>query len=256
MCFNVFYEKKEEAFAVLNIMKTKKLSYQREGLTSFNYKDSVFFKTNDYAFKIYHKGSEFKIYDGKKLDKEKAEKLQLIADKCLRIELSARNSYLSYIVNKVYLKEYLKTYNRVAAMVKRGVNYKKECKKKSIYEYEYYKNNILKSRKFYIYNNDKILNIMLYELYLQMVRKAKEFDIRYFDIELKEVNYGSSSYNVFLQNVRLYTLTGLKEMGLYSRSTFYRFRKKLINDSKNVLCSSYESIDFNFMKYFQLIKEI
>lgn len=75
------------------------------------YKTSLMYKTENYAFKIYHKGEEFEKHDAKELHKARRHKgndgidimeLQNWANRVLRYEVSFRRGMFNYVFNKLY----------------------------------------------------------------------------------------------------------------------------------------------------------
>ncbi len=122
LCFNQYFDSKEDALTYLSAQKKIRKKYIRE--TSNNKTDwntSIFLRTDDYTAKIYHKGSEYKSKTGelkhhKKINKQfsKAGKAPIFdtdfyqeeSDKILRYEISFKNSIISrYYKNEVFRKD-------------------------------------------------------------------------------------------------------------------------------------------------------
>lgn len=110
-CYNQVFNTTEDALEYMNQQKQVYKKYQRESSDSqVNYVNSIHYRNKMYSFKIYHKGSEYKLHDYKEL-KNKISKNQNaanleFANRTLRYEITFRNSYLSYSFNRdKYLKD-------------------------------------------------------------------------------------------------------------------------------------------------------
>src|SRR5205085_12548093 len=100
VCFNQVFKSKDDALLYLEYQKRLKKKYARdENGVMRGYETSLMYVTSRYSAKIYHKGTEYEKHDKKehlKYNKEKAtqyfktEKLQAIADRVLRYELTLR----------------------------------------------------------------------------------------------------------------------------------------------------------------------
>lgn len=106
-CFNQVFDSEKEALQYLEYQKRLKKKYMRIGSEPVKHKTSIFIKNDRYSFKIYHKGSEFRKNDYKRLEKSLyggASNPSLIhftnfADRILRYEMTFRDSYISQIYN-------------------------------------------------------------------------------------------------------------------------------------------------------------
>jgi len=125
ICWNEYFDCKEDAFKKLNLQKRVKKKHLRiQSKASKDHATSVFFNTRDYACKIYHKGTEYRSSKGEHLkhrswnkDIEKEgfhgrrikwdiEALTKHADNILRYEISFRDTYFSKVFwNKVFRKD-------------------------------------------------------------------------------------------------------------------------------------------------------
>jgi hypothetical protein len=112
ICYNQVFDSKEDSLEYLNQLRKLRKKFARAGSNySRDWQTSIMYKTDRYSFKVYHKGSEFKKNDGKKL-RELVESgaasfdvpyYQTFADKILRYEMTFRNSYMSYLyMNKLF----------------------------------------------------------------------------------------------------------------------------------------------------------
>ena len=107
VCFNQVFRTKVDALKYLEYQKRKCKKHARatrEGMQ--DYGTSLFYKTQRYSAKIYHKGSEYKVSDLKehlKINKEKnrqyfrTDEYQAFADRILRYEVTIRNMELNYM---------------------------------------------------------------------------------------------------------------------------------------------------------------
>lgn len=135
LCYNQFFDTKQDALKYLEYQKMIRKSYIRDSTNiKHTYVDSVYIVTQDYTAKIYHKGNEFKRNDRKKLlainkkygrtvfkieSDENGEGMQSIADRCLRYEIEFRNGLLSDIYRKNYLWSDSKEWNRTKQLYKK-----------------------------------------------------------------------------------------------------------------------------------------
>lgn len=147
-CFNQFFDTKEDALKYLQYQKRLKKNFTRENNKGAQtYETSIFYNTDRYSVKIYHKGTEYQKKDKKQHEKINNEarvkgerspfniaELSNVADKILRYELTTRKTFMSYLYRtKIYLVNdkfwilYKKNY-----LLMRSINQKFEnaCKKK------------------------------------------------------------------------------------------------------------------------------
>ncbi len=114
LCFNIVFPNEMEALSYLELQKNIKKKYSRDNTQSKQeYATSLFFLNNDYSFKIYHKGSEYRKNDRKQHDKANkpfiakgkeapfpVSDLQNFANRILRCEMTFRSSYMSKLFNQ------------------------------------------------------------------------------------------------------------------------------------------------------------
>ena len=145
LCFNQFFQNKEDALEYLEYQK--KITKKRSRLGSDVFKGGVYntgvsYQTKAWSFKIYHKGTE---YDSKKGDKKKhkalneafsgkqgnvqfpVEKFQKIADTILRYEITFRPQRISTLFrrklfrpNNIHYRQELKQYKKIDSLSKGG----------------------------------------------------------------------------------------------------------------------------------------
>lgn len=102
----VFYDK-ETAISYLAQLKRIAQKHWRDDPSKVSsYGSTIYYKTREYTFKIYHKGAEFKKNDGKEIKKlikknlvthDEIQEIQSVADRMVRYEMEFRNSYINRI---------------------------------------------------------------------------------------------------------------------------------------------------------------
>lgn len=104
LCYNQFFLSKEDALRYLAEQKGLNRHYARSDANTFDayYNTTVSYKTDNYSFKIYHKGTEFRKNDYSKLLKKNPKNLDLPelaekADLILRYEITARSGLMNYL---------------------------------------------------------------------------------------------------------------------------------------------------------------
>lgn len=104
LCFNQFFLNKGDALRYLDEQRNLNLQYARSDTNKFQqYGDTtVQYHTDNYSFKIYHKGTEFKKNDYLKLCKNNPKGFNLehirdTSDRILRYEMTCRKGLLNYI---------------------------------------------------------------------------------------------------------------------------------------------------------------
>lgn len=110
LCYNQFFNCKEDSLQYLNEQKKLLVKYARSsGNRCRTYNDESFvYVTRRYSFKVYHKGTEFRKHDYKEIVKRKNPfnyPLQYFldeSDKILRYEMTFRASYLQYLTKEAY----------------------------------------------------------------------------------------------------------------------------------------------------------
>ncbi|MCW3106620.1 MAG: hypothetical protein JWQ09_1126 [Segetibacter sp.] len=109
ICYNQFFNSKEDALSYLDEQKKLLVKYARSSKNNYrSYDTSLMYITKRYSFKIYHKGTEFEKNDYKELVKNGNPKdlpLQYFLDQSdciLRYEMTFRRSMLNYLVNHYF----------------------------------------------------------------------------------------------------------------------------------------------------------
>lgn len=139
LCFNQIFDTKENALRYLEEQKSINIKHARSDSNKFvAYSESddlgvqtaqtIFYKTKDYSFKIYHKGSEFAKNDLKQLLKANPFKFHLqelhdLADRMLRYELTARKGLFNYLLDRVKTDQNI---DRVQFIKKCNLKYQKK----------------------------------------------------------------------------------------------------------------------------------
>jgi len=104
LCYNQIFESKEDALKFLARQKEMNIAFARSDKNRFEAYGSttIQYKTQNYSFKIYHKGTEFEKNDFKKLAKRNPAglnlpELQKYANRMLRYEMTIRKGGLNYV---------------------------------------------------------------------------------------------------------------------------------------------------------------
>ena len=105
LCYNQFFNSKEDALNYLDEQKKLLASKRSKDNKVRSYDSSIMYTTRRYSFKIYHKGTEFERHDYKKLLKRNPLNYPLgyFLDNShciLRYEMTFRSSYLSYLMQQ------------------------------------------------------------------------------------------------------------------------------------------------------------
>lgn len=101
LCLNQAFDTKMDALLFIDECKRITFPYEHES-NKYIYRTSVMFVGRSYSFKIYHKGTEFK----KQKNVKNKEKIQPLADRVVRYELTFQKKYLSYLFRtKVYCND-------------------------------------------------------------------------------------------------------------------------------------------------------
>lgn len=154
---------KDDALEYLAQLQKVKKKWTRDNSNLSNWKTTMMFKTNDYSFKVYHKGSEFKKNDRKQIVKTKlkydVDHLQEFADRILRYEFTIRNAYTSYLfMSRLFRKDchlwqsaykLYKKYKSVKQTPK-YLEWRRTITQEEKRQIDYVKSIIYKSKKFYL----------------------------------------------------------------------------------------------------------
>lgn len=104
LCFNQFFLSKEDSLRYLEEQRNLNIHYARSEKNKFGVPghSTVSYITDNYSFKIYHKGIEFRKNDYKKLIKNNPKNLDIHdiaeqSDKILRYEITCRKGLLNYL---------------------------------------------------------------------------------------------------------------------------------------------------------------
>lgn len=105
LCFNQFFDTKADAIGYLNELKRVKRSHERPDTQKImNYNSGIYSVNRLFTWKIYHKGTEFKKHDKKKLKGKNIDisLLQETADKIVRYELEVKRPLINYLYKEKY----------------------------------------------------------------------------------------------------------------------------------------------------------
>lgn len=148
LCFNQYFQSKQDALDYLKYQKRVKKSYIRD--TSKNKVDwgsSIFLQSRNYVAKIYHKGKEYESSGGEKKHHDQINKsarrevfptelLQNEADRILRYEISFKNGYLSRIYKKKVFRKKCPVHSVFKECYKMYKSVEKKCDRLSKQEYQ------------------------------------------------------------------------------------------------------------------------
>lgn len=127
-CYNQFFMSEYDALTYLKEQKEIASKYNRSARNGVQYDTSLFYNVDKYSFKIYHKGTEFSKHDKKELGAKNPtgfaiERLQEIANRVLRYEITFRNSMFGYLwEQKELYKKYMKFYSREGVQWERAMS--------------------------------------------------------------------------------------------------------------------------------------
>lgn len=116
-CYNQFFNNKADALMYLDEQKKLVETYARSSKNSFRtYATSLMYVTQNYSFKIYHKGTEFERHDYKELQKRNKQNHDLKAlyehSQCiLRYEMTFRCKMLNYLATHNFMNSKSENYN-------------------------------------------------------------------------------------------------------------------------------------------------
>lgn len=103
-CFNKILSSRDEAMLYISHLKRIRKKFLRSTKIPAAYHNGVYFAHDDYTFKIYHKGDEFKVHDRNKLRAEysepQLERLQNFADRMVRYELECKPGLMNTVFKR------------------------------------------------------------------------------------------------------------------------------------------------------------
>lgn len=112
LCINQIFDSRVDAMRYIDCLKRTKKKRSRDISKDRVYDTTgVYYASDNFTIKIYHKGSEFEKNDRKELEERKVfnedqiDALKKLADKTVRYEMEFRNKYISSIyINKIFRK--------------------------------------------------------------------------------------------------------------------------------------------------------
>lgn len=119
LCYNQFFNSKEDALQYLNEQEKLLIKFARSSknkVRKWN-DESWTYVTRRWSFKVYHKGTEFAKHDYRQLVKDNhfnynLQYLKDTSDRILRYEMTIRNTYLNYILKQQFYSSKEKTENQ------------------------------------------------------------------------------------------------------------------------------------------------
>lgn len=103
-CFNKMFSSRDEAMLYIADLRKVRKKFLKSTKIPASYHNGVYFVHDDYTFKIYHKGDEFRVHDKNELKKlysvDQLERLQGFADRMVRYEMEARTGLMNTVFKK------------------------------------------------------------------------------------------------------------------------------------------------------------
>lgn len=299
LCFNQIFDTKENALRYLEEQKNINIKNARSDSNKFvaytetddlgvQSASTIFYKTKDYSFKIYHKGTEFKKNDLRQLLKGNPLKLHLeevsdLADRILRYELTARKGLFNYLLDRVQTQE---NKERVQFIKKCNLKYKKKGAEIITFSYSYFlesdfdyyidykyvsledmtdmKNNTFSKGLFCTIFNFFWDKVKTYQISLKMnvsdisklIMKKYDESKDHFKLKDRQIELGNQSQLVMLALLTQFTdIHALK--GIIPDRTFYRYKSRLkeLGINPNSHTNIFDIPVLTYDRYFDLFRK-
>lgn len=295
-CFNQIFDTKENALRYLEEQKNINIKNARSDSNKFvaysetddlgvQTSQTIFYKTKDYSFKIYHKGSEFQKNDLKQLLKANPFKLHLqelsdLADRILRYELTARKGLFNYLFDRVRDGYNLE---RVQWVKKINLKYQKKGVEQINFTYSFFLEsdfdcyidyNFVTLDEFQHMKNNTFTKGLFCTLFTFFWDKVKAYQINLkmnvsdisklimakyeegknvFSLKEQKKELGNQSQLVMLALLTQFTdISQLK--GVIPDRTYYRYKKRLkdLGIKENSHTNLFDIPELTYYKYFSL----
>jgi len=151
LCWNQVFDTKQDALLYLQYQKMIKKTGARDAASAMtNYQTSIFYTTEYYSAKIYHKGTEYQktnmsrhlaynrklgIEKYKVHTKEGIQGILDISERTLRYEVTFRKAYLQYYFWRYYYRKDIKKVTDIKEMHREVYNFQQKLRKLSGDEY-------------------------------------------------------------------------------------------------------------------------
>jgi len=117
-CYNLIFNTKDDALHYLSeIKKIERPRFAKTAVKITNYAHGLYFPSENFTFKVYHKGSEFLKHSARRYKKEFGEErmknVQAAADRMLRFEIEMRKPFLTSVFIRRLKEENPKVYKSI-----------------------------------------------------------------------------------------------------------------------------------------------
>ncbi len=286
LCYNQFFQSKNDALRYLDAQKELLVKYARSSKNKFKTWDTSFmYVTGRYSFKIYHKGEEFKKKDKMELIKRNPKGYNIadlgeLSDRILRYEITFRKSMLNYLfkdskMEDIYFPFNLSNHDETARFRARNKQHFEYC-------IDFQKN----SKTFFLnvdpWNGvvnmfaefDKQLFGLCFDFFWNYVNKfqlepkksikeiQENIDQMNADVELKnkfnrkqDQTKEKSRLTMLALLAQEYPMETLRTMQIIPQSTYYRYMKELkqigvITENRMPVSVPKPSLDYLDYKYY------
>lgn len=257
-CYNQFFASKYDALKYLDEQKKLLPKYARSTKNeATNYGTSLSYVTKRYSFKIYHKGTEFRKHDKRKLADNNVlgvniDELQNDADRILRYEVTFRKAQLDYLFREKQLyNQYVKfffsdatrrsfrltnpqMYEHVLKFCERGHTYlcapikQFEAIQSGSVAFDYpIFNELYKFFWEYVKKFQLQCKMSIMDIVHKVDEKNAVRDMVGDKALRKKMSFNKPTIVLLAHMLQTYTLEELRKTGLMPKATFYRYQKKL-----------------------------
>lgn len=257
-CYNQFFNSQYDSVKYLTEQKELLTKYARSTRNDYrNYDTSFVYITNRYSFKIYHKGTEFKKHDRKKLQEKNPtghdlNTLQDIANRVNRYEITYRKSMLDYLYKEKELhnkdvsflfsgatRKSLRSlspayYDQCLQFIDRGKNYvltpvsqDHSIRTQDVYfSFDVFK--VLYNHFWeYVQKYQLECKMSVYDVVKKVDEKNAERDKVNDEKLRKKMSFNKPMLVTLALLTQTYSLDELRKSGLLPKTTFYRYQNQL-----------------------------
>ena len=285
LCYNQFFNSKYDAMTYLQEQKELLKKYARSTKNDYrSYETSLLYVTKRYSFKIYHKGTEFKKHDKRELQKKNPtnhtlDELQDISDKILRYEVTFRKAQIDYLFEQAELHTAYLAFLKNEATRKslrllnkdfynRGIEFAQQSKRyvfETITQHEAIQTQMVSFdrlifREVYNFFWDTVKKYQLtqrlsvYDVLQKIDAKNEERDMLK-GMRIRQKNsFNKPMVTVLALLNQNYNLEELRKSGLFTKTTYYRYKKQLnelgINTEARLTDMPPPSLDYIDYKYY------
>jgi hypothetical protein len=229
ICYNQIFQSKDDALTYLEYQKRLRKSRMRANAANMcDWATSVFYKSERYSCKIYHKGTEYVSSKGEKNEHQKVnqrekslifdvDSLQNLADRTLRYEMTIRSGYMSYLFNKKLFRNSCPIHEVLIDKAKEADNKKRRYLRNSKEEdcltdydkkvLDWYQSMLTRRVKFYLKVSDKTKKYNRETIGLKtraLALSSHEDDLVQFSDNTNQTKRGFTFHNKSRFNRKLY----------------------------------------------------